>query len=104
MHSAFIWACCNNDPAIEAISSLVIPYVPPQQLPEFFWAHLEKDLELLGQDTGKGLDEIAMIMHLVLRQIVVTNPPLGIASSMFSHFVMTIMGYIRWNCANSEFT
>ena len=46
MHSAFVWASCNNQPALEAIASLVSPQVLPQNLPEFFWAHLEKDLEL----------------------------------------------------------
>ena len=77
MHSAFIWASCNNESALEAIASLVSPQVLPQHLPEFFWAHLEKDLELLSRDTGKGLDETVMIVHLVLRQIITTNPPIG---------------------------
>ena len=63
---------------MEAIAGLVTPQVPPQQLPEFFWVHLEKDLELLGRDTGKGLDETVMIVHLVLRQILTTNPPIGL--------------------------
>lgn len=77
MHSAFIWASCNNDAAAGAIVGLVSPPVPPQQLPEFFWAHLEKDLELLGRDTGRGLEENVMIVHLVLRQILTSKPPMG---------------------------
>ena len=77
MHSAFIWASCNNDQALGAIAGLVNAQVPPQQLPEFFWAHLEKDLELLGKDTKKGLEENVMILHLVLRQILTLNPPTG---------------------------
>ena len=75
MHSAFIWASCNNPIALEAIASLVTPQVPPQHLPEFFWAHLEKDLELLSEDTGRGLDETVMIVHLVLRQVLTIDPP-----------------------------
>ena len=77
MHSAFIWATCNNESVLEAIASLITPQVPVQHLPEFFWAHLEKDLELLGRDTGRGLDETVMIVHLVLRQILTSNPPIG---------------------------
>ena len=77
MHSAFIWASCNSEPALGAITGLVTPPVLPQQLPEFFWAHLEKDLELLGKDTGRGLDETVMIVHLVLRRILTVNPPTG---------------------------
>ena len=78
MHSAFIWASCNNESALEAIASLITPQVALQYLPEFFWAHLEKDLELLGRDTGRGLDETVMIIHLVLRQILTTDPPMGV--------------------------
>ena len=77
IHSAFIWSSCNNDAAAGAIAGLVSPPVPPQQLPEFFWAHLEKDLDLLGRDTGKGLEENVMIVHLVLRQILTSKPPMG---------------------------
>ena len=77
MHSAFIWASCNNDQALGAIAGLVKLHVQPQQLPEFFWTHLEKDVELLGKDTNKGLEESVMIIHLVLRQILTANPPTG---------------------------
>ena len=77
MHSAFTWASCNNPSSLEAITSLVTPQVLPKNLPEFFWAHLDKDLELLGRDTGKGLDEVVMMIHLVLRQILTTDPPAG---------------------------
>ena len=78
MHSAFVWASCNNEPSLEAIASLVTPQVLPQSLPEFFWSHLEKDLELLGRDTGKGLDEVVMIIHLVVRHILTIDPPIGL--------------------------
>ena len=86
MHSAFVWATCNNQPALEAIASLVSPRVLPKNLPEFFWTHLEKDLELLGRDTGKGLDEVVMIIHLVLRHILTTDPPTG----LFSYYHMIV--------------
>ena len=82
MHSALVWASCNNQEELEAIAGLVVPPVPPQQLPEFFWAHLEKDFELLGRDTGRGLDETVMIVHLVLRQILLTNPPTGTCNAI----------------------
>ena len=78
MHSAFIWATCNNESSLEAIASLITPQVLPKNLPEFFWAHLEKDVELLGRDTRKGLDEVVMIIHLVLREILTTDPPTGL--------------------------
>ena len=77
MHSVLVWASCNNDSVVEAIAGLVTPQVQPEHLPEFFWAHLEKDIELLGRDTGRGLDEAVMIVHVVLRQILTTDPPVG---------------------------
>ena len=76
MHSAFIWASCNNEPSVEAIAGLVTPPVTAN-LQEFFWTHLEKDIELLGRDTGRGLDEAAMIVHMVLRHILTKDPPIG---------------------------
>lgn len=51
------------------------PSSPTTTASRIFWAHLEKDFELLGRDTGRGLDETVMIAHLVLRQILITNPP-----------------------------
>jgi hypothetical protein len=78
MHSALIWATCNYESSLEAIASLITPQVLPKDLPEFFWAHLDKDIELLGRDTGKGLDEVVMIIHLVLRQILTTDSPIGL--------------------------
>ena len=90
MHSAFVWASCNNEPALEAIASLVTPQVLPQNLPEFFWAHLEKDFELLGRDTGKGLDEVVMIVHLVLRHILTTDPPIGWLVCLLLHILIMI--------------
>jgi hypothetical protein len=77
MHAAFIWASCNNDQALGAFAGLVHADVPSEQLPEFFWAHLEKDLELLGKDTKKGLEENVMILHLVLKKILTLNQPTG---------------------------
>ena len=106
MHSAFIWASCNNDQALGAIAGLVNAQVPPQQLPEFFWIHLEKDLELLGKDTKKGLEDNVMILHLVLRQILTLNPPTGA-------YIYTIQNLIvfsemsfstpRWGNTDSEY-
>ena len=84
IHSAFVWASCNNDQALGAIAGLVNAQVTPQQLPEFFWAHLEKDLELLGKDTKKGLEENVMMLHLVLRQILTLNPPSGIYIMLYN--------------------
>jgi hypothetical protein len=78
MHSAFIWACCNNRKhQLNFIASLIYPRVPPEHLPEFFWKHLEKDIDLLCVDTGKGVDSVVMMIHLVLGHILTTSTPTG---------------------------
>ena len=79
MHSAFVWNCCRNESVWESIAHLVHtkPPISPNELAEFFWKHLEKDMEQLGKATGKGLDECAVIIHLVLRNVLTQHPPGG---------------------------
>ena len=58
-----------------SLAELVKPFVQPQHLPEFFWRHLQKDIEHLSQVTGKGLEEAAIIVHLILKGILTKQPP-----------------------------
>ena len=57
------------------LANLVKPFVNPQHLPEFFWMHLSKDIEHLSHVTGKGLEESAIIVHLVLAEILTNSTP-----------------------------
>ncbi len=83
MHSAFLWCSCHFQDMVAAeLAALVRPHVKPNKLPEFFWMHLRKDIEQLSRVTGKGLDEAAIIVHLVLRDILTKPPP--ICESYFS--------------------
>ena len=82
MHSAFLWACCNDSQRVGDIVPLVKPHVPVQALPEFFWSHLDKDIELLGRAIGRGYEEAAIVIHLVLKEILSRDPP----KSMFLLF------------------
>ncbi len=77
MHSSFLWAACHNEHQLVDIARVTKGIVCPQNLAEFFWFHLEKDLECMQRSTGRGVDECVMIVHLVLKQILVTNPPNG---------------------------
>ncbi len=71
----FIFPVVFCQGATQGLCDLVKPGVRAPHLPEFFWTHLEKDLELLGKATGKSLDEAAVMMHLVLKQILEVDPP-----------------------------
>lgn len=77
MHSAFIWVSCNNENAIETLAELVHPTIPPQNLPEYFWMHLERDLGDLCKITSRGIEECSMIIHLVLKDVLTKKPPTG---------------------------
>lgn len=69
MHSAFIWCSCHYPNAIGELATLVTPRVNPNSLPEYFWGHLQKDIAQLSRVTGKGFDQSAIIVHLILRNI-----------------------------------
>lgn len=60
---------------MEGLIQLVKVDIRPKDLPEFFWHHLERDMELLGAATGKSVDDSAIIVHLVLREILLRDPP-----------------------------
>ena len=75
MHSALLWCSCHCQDMMAELAVLVKPPVNPNNLPEFFWMHLRKDIEQLSQVTGKGLDESAISIHLVLQGILMKPPP-----------------------------
>ena len=41
----------------------------------FCWDHLVCDLKLLSKAVGKGIDEAAILVHLVLKNILASSPP-----------------------------
>ncbi len=93
MHSCLLWTSTHNE---VCICSLVIADKPSKiylifysqnstqgvrQLvqgyanPEFFWKHLEKDLNVLAQAIGRNVDECAVLVHLVLKGVLTKDPP-----------------------------
>ena len=54
---------------------MVEVHIPPHEFPEFFWHHLKRDIEQLGRATGKSVDESVIALHLVLKQILIQDPP-----------------------------
>ena len=73
MHSALIWASCKCASATEGLRALVKPAVHPNELPEFFWGHLERDLQLVGRALGKNVEDAAIVVHLVIRHILTSD-------------------------------
>ena len=40
-----------------------------EDIPLFFWQHLQRDLEILATSLGRSVDEAALTVHLVLKQM-----------------------------------
>ena len=78
MHSSFIWFACHHSDCVGDLARIVKCSVSAHGLPEFFWMHLQKDLENLSSCIGKNLDEAALLIHLVLKEILKGNPPKGL--------------------------
>ncbi len=76
MHVSFLWAACHNKYQLEDIARVTRGVVPNQDLAEFFWLHLEKDLECMQNSTGRGVDECVIILYLVLKQILTSDYPM----------------------------
>ena len=74
MHSAFIWASCNKQQKLTDIARVTKGQEKGIGLPEFFWMHLEKDIECLRRVTRRGVEECVIIVHLVLQQMLTTVP------------------------------
>ena len=71
MHATFVWTCSNNESSLGHVADLVnLPVKPkPNELSEFFWKHLEKDLEAISKFLDRGEEESILILHLVLKKI-----------------------------------
>lgn len=75
MHSALLWCSCHQQEIVHDIAHLVKPFVHPEHLPEFFWMHLTRDIEHLSRVTGKGVEDSAIIVHLVLCEMLTNIMP-----------------------------
>ena len=73
MHSALLWCCCHHEDWRVIIASFMTAQVKLKSLPELFWKHLRKDIEHLSKVSGKGIEEAALIIHMVLSEIL-TKP------------------------------
>ena len=61
----------------EGLVAGVTPAVELQKILDFFWHHLERDFEILCIAIGKSFDEAALLVHIVVQNILNTNPIIG---------------------------
>ncbi len=77
MHSSLMWFACHHGDYIGDLAKIVKCTVSVHNLPEFFWIHLQKDIEQLSTAIGRSQDEAAILIHHVLKKILLENPPTG---------------------------
>ncbi|XP_041350668.1 E3 ubiquitin-protein ligase rnf213-alpha-like [Gigantopelta aegis] len=63
-HAALLLGCDIN---LQAVSFMVQPTV--QNVCQFFWDHIQKDIEQLHRGLGKSVDDIFLILHFIFHQI-----------------------------------
>lgn len=71
MHSSLLWATFNKISDVHVI--VKTEELQSNELPEFFFLHLMKDIEILSKAIGRNDDEATIVIHLVLKQILLTE-------------------------------
>ena len=51
------------------MSRLIHPPIPQEQVANFLWEHLQRDLEVLSRAIGRSTDDSALTIHRILAQI-----------------------------------
>ena len=62
---------------MEGLIALTKGKVRHTDLPKFFWRQLQCDITMLARAVGKSEDDACLLLHLVLKHIVLNNPPKG---------------------------
>ena len=62
---------------VEGLIALTKNQVRHTDLPRFFWEHLQCDVTVLARAVGKSGDDACLLLHLVLKQVALSNPPQG---------------------------
>ena len=95
MHSALLWTCCSKEvyvlifvlvqhkvfvhinsfyvqELIKDVSKIVKTGVKSSNLSIFFWEHLTVDMQCLQRSLSIGLDDAALLIHIIMHRIVET--------------------------------
>lgn len=81
MHAVLLWTSCNKLSATRDLIGLIKPEVKKkQELSMFFWGHLERDIQLLAKALDKNFEEAIIVVHLVLKNMVISKLDCGEAN------------------------
>ena len=74
MDITFIWSSCSKD-CVEGSNSEYLLYLVKAvdnlaDLSEFFFQHLERDIQDLARHTGQNFEEATFLIHLVIKSLI----------------------------------
>ena len=75
MGISFIWSSCSKysiDTNSQDLLYLVKTVETRTDLPEFFYQHLERDLQDLARHTGQNFEEAVFLIHIVIKSLMET--------------------------------
>lgn len=73
IHSALVWACCVNFKKAD-VNQIVVSDIKEDDLPMFFWNHLVINCKSLQNHLSMGLDDVALLIHLIISKVLTTAP------------------------------
>ncbi|KAI6647030.1 E3 ubiquitin-protein ligase [Oopsacas minuta] len=86
MDISFIWSSCSKHPTDRSplLPSLIKGGLDdPRDLPNFFYLHLEREIEYLTRLTGKNFEEVIFFIHLIIKSVMETvGEPCGIPTDL----------------------
>ena len=71
----------------KATAQLITPPCESENVAEYLWQHLERDLDVLRKALGLSVDDAASTVHLVLQQMISLNG--GHSGKTELHFYVT---------------
>lgn len=67
----YIWL--NAYCLLQAVVPVIKPDVEAQQIPDFLWGHVNADLNNLQRVLGCSIDDIFILMHSIINNIMITH-------------------------------
>lgn len=74
IHSILLWTCCSKSDFMEKIHKIVTYDIKQRDLPRYFWQHLVSNFNSLCEALSIGLDDVAIVIHLVMAEILTEKP------------------------------
>lgn len=53
----------------QAVNNVISMAMPTNAVPAFLWQHIQCDLEVLSRAIGKGIDDSALLVHLLINEL-----------------------------------